>query len=138
MVRAVRASNRENRDWMLLQEFSSTLDSESFARLRSAAEEAEAAVHRFQTLLTQTLPADGQPRKRSRPRAGEGGMVRGLARDYQEILGERPTTTPGGTFANVVVFTLTACRGRVPHDVSRQLRAALGSEKVTKGTTRAI
>jgi len=66
-----------------------------------------------------------KPRARGRPKADEVGLLTRIAARYLELFGERPTGTPGGTFANIATLVLENLYGKAPRDVSRQVRAAI-------------
>lgn len=71
-----------------------------------------------------------EPRPRSRPPADEYGLLSRIAQQHFETFGVRPTQTPGGTFSNIIALVLEHVDGRMPRDVSRQIKAAL--ENMTK------
>lgn len=65
------------------------------------------------------------PRRRGPPSADDLGLLARIAARWRELFDERPTSTPGGKFANVATLVLENLHGRPPRDVSRQVRAAL-------------
>ena len=94
---------------------------ERFYRARQAALEAALTMqHEARTALQ-----IAKPRRRGRPAADDLGLLARLAARYLALFGERPTSTPGGTFVNVATLALENLHGRAPRDVSRQVRAAL-------------
>jgi hypothetical protein len=78
-------------------------------------------------MIVEIDKALGNRARRGRPRADDQGLLGKLAADYQWHFGERPSTTPGGTFANIATLLLQNLHGRAPRNVSRQVRAAIRS-----------
>jgi hypothetical protein len=64
---------------------------------------------------------------RGRSRTDRHGYLRRVAYCYSQAFGEKPTSTPGGKFSNVVALILQhqSSTGRLPEDVSRQVRTAI-------------
>ena len=77
------------------------------------------------TLLAEIDTALVSPRRRGRPAADDLGLLMRIAERWRGLFDERPTSTPGGKFANVATLVLEHLHGRPPRDISRQLRAAL-------------
>jgi hypothetical protein len=104
---------------------SDQLEHEQFYR---AMQNARQAALDFRKELDRSLDIaarDRQNRTRRRPPADSFGMAAYIARRYLEIFRQRPTSTPGGPFSNIVVLALEQITGKAPRDVSRHVRAAI-------------
>ena len=91
-----------------------------------AAHAARGAVTELRAQIARSLKRTPS-RRHGRPEADAEGVLADLARRYLETFGERPRSTPGGTFANVATLVLENLHGTAPRDVSRQMKAALKS-----------
>ena len=98
----------------------------SDAEFYRANHEARAALKKLREQIARSLTR-APARRRGRREAAAQGVLAVLARRYLELFGERPRSTPGGTFANVAALVLENLHGSMPADVSRQVRAAIKS-----------
>jgi hypothetical protein len=96
-------------------------DAKRFYRAQEAARAAVAEELRETALALESINKN----PRGKPKADTTGLLARVAHGYRETFGKRPTSTPGGTFANVATLVLQYQTGKMPRDVSRQVRAAL-------------
>jgi hypothetical protein len=104
------------------------LPSEAALRYYRTLGEASEAVSKF---LVELKKVRGSAKRvsRGRPSADTHGLLARLAFCYRRIFRTQPTSTPNGTFSNIVTLVLThqSKDGKVPNDVSRQVRSAIKS-----------
>jgi len=120
----------------VLQQYRSGSDNEGVANrvdafvsrtktLQRARNEAFAAVSTYKEELSSALDTARQRARGEKRTADEDGFFKQVARVYLSTFKERPTSTPGKEFTNIVIRIREFQTGEMPKDVSRIVAAAI-------------